>query len=254
VNIEYATLYNGLLGVLYRYNGRFLLSVWNVENPSRIALLKKIKFNVRYRSSLSSPAPVSITIDEQFIVVQGYVFVPKRPRKGIKPKHRKEQLNKPPVVVAHFISTRTLEVIRLLTVDAEMAVCHKGLLFILINERVQIYDVSSGIFYRNLILHENSDSVDSLEFQVSVNSKYVAILYSAKSERNRWKTMLRLYEVEALKNVDAEPNNLLLTTIENDGPLSMMMDETRMAICNVLCNESNKGAVFVLDFSPRQTQ
>jgi len=259
LNIECATLYNGLLGILYRYNGRFLLSVWNVENPSRIALLKQFKFDVRYRSSLSSPVPVSIAIDEQFIVVKGYVYVPKGPVKthqGIWTKRRKEPVEKPPVVVAHFISTRTLEVKRSLTVDAEMAVYDKGLLFVLINERVQIYDVSSGIFYRHLILHKNaSDWGFSREFQVSVNSKYVAILYRAKSRRNRWKTMLRVYKLEALKNIDADPNSLLLTPIENDsGPLSMMMDETRIVICSVPCIESNKGAVFVLDFSPSQTQ
>jgi hypothetical protein len=60
--IECATLFNGLLGVLYRYNGRFLLNVWNVENPSRIALLKQFKFDVRYRSSLSSPVSFFIFI------------------------------------------------------------------------------------------------------------------------------------------------------------------------------------------------
>jgi len=261
--IQCATLYNGLLGVLsqQRYNGRFLLSVWNVENPSRIALLKQFSFDVDYCLNWTA-FDVSITIDEQFIVVKGYIYEEregKRPCKGIWPKCRKEPLKKAPVVVAHFISTRTLEVERLLTVDALTAVYDKGLLFVLIHGRVRIYDVSSGTFYRDLLLQKNaSNSVCSSQFLVSVNSKYVAILYKAYWRWFGWKTKLWVYELAALKNFDAEPKSLLLTTIENDGPLSMTMDETRIVICTVLYNELDKSVgplfLFVFDFSPRQTE
>ena len=142
----------------------------------------------------------------------------------------------------------------------------RGLLFVLIHGRVRIYDASSGTFYRDLLLQEFSFKSEikwqgSSVFLVSVNSKYVAILYHsiAKSGQNRWKTMLRVYELEALKNCDAEPKSLLLATIKNDPKddiLSMMMDETRIAICILSWTKSNGRTAFVLvfDFSPRQTE
>jgi hypothetical protein len=249
--IKYATLYNELLGALYRYNGRFLLSVWNVENPSRIALLKQFSFDA-YCRFYPTAFDVTITIDEQFIVIKGYY----EEGKGILPTCYKEEMKKPTVVVAHFISTRTLAVKRSLTVDADMAVYDKGLLFVLISGRVRIYEASSGIFYRDLLLQKKFSNWYGTQFLVSVNSKHVAILFKAYWRWFGWKTKLWVYELEALKNFEAEPKGLLLTTIVNDGPLSMTMDETRIVICTVSRNELDQWAVplFVFDFSPRQTE
>jgi hypothetical protein len=130
---------------------------------------------------------------KQFIVVKGYVNVPVR--SGKRPK---EFLFIPKVVVAHFISTKTLVVKRSLTVDADIAIYDKRLLFILIHGRVRIYDVS-GTFYRDLHLQKNaSNFVDSLVFLVLVNSRYVAILYRIEKSYT-WKTMFTVYKLEALK-------------------------------------------------------
>jgi hypothetical protein len=241
--IHCGTLCNGLLGVLFKdqINKRYLLRVWSVENPSRIALMKQLPFNL-----WGSHFPVSITMDNQFIVVMGYM-----PEEPIRlPKFN----NGPGVMplVAHFISTRTLEVKGSLTVDAERAAYDKGLLFVLIHGRVRIYDVSSGTFYRDLHLQKNLHSVDGW-FEVSVNSKYVAILYTDKSGWIKWKTMLKIYELDALKNAEAEPNNLLFTTIEDLGDFSMIMDESRIVICNRTFDETSKAVALVFDFSPPQS-
>jgi hypothetical protein len=188
-------------------------------------------------------SPVSITIDRQFIVIKSYVS--KEPED--------DQL------VAHFISTETLVTRKSLTVDAQLAVYDKGLLYVLHNGHARIYDVSSGTFIRDLPLRsERLKNVDSERFLVSANSKYVAIYYVHRYPiRNELssESMLRIYDLEALKNPDADPNSLLLTKIENqsNGVSKMTMNETRIIFYSKLLEDCDyKHEVFELDFSPRQ--
>jgi len=192
------TLYNDLLGVVYKNpDNHILLRVWRIEGPSSIALMKQCTY-VDY----DLYSPVSITIDSQFIVVKGYVF--KEPEGN--------------QLFAHFISTETLVTRKSLTVDAQQAEYDKGLLYVLHSGHVQIYEISSGTFIHDLPLRKKTlKNLHSEWFLVSANSKYVVIYHAhsliMKNELNSESTLI--YDMEALKNPDADPNSLQLTKIEN---------------------------------------
>jgi hypothetical protein len=46
----------------------------------------------------------------------------------------------------------------------------------------------------------------------------------------------------------------MFTTIEGSCMFSMIMDETRIVICNRTLDETSKAAAFVFDFSPTQSR
>jgi hypothetical protein len=95
---------------------------------------------------------------------------------------------------------------------------------------VRILDVASGTFLREIRMEP-----PSMPLKISVNSNYVVIACSAK---------LHAYDLNCLKETDAVPSHLLLTTIDLERQVDwMLMNDTRV-VCLIYEN------LHVIDLKP----
>ena len=137
----------------------------------------------------------------------------------------------------NFISLKSFQVERLLSCLHHC--CYDGgYLFIRKGNKsvVRMLDVVSGTFLRNM-----SIDLPSYGYISRVNSNYVVI---SSTMSFRPKSKLYVYDLKCLKETDAVPTHLLLTTIELDGEVvAMRMNETRI-VC--LCGKN----MFVVDLKP----
>jgi F-box-like len=168
-----------------------LLSVWRVANSSNFNHIKDVTIE-DYDGSLH--------VDDNFIAVETAV----RGRAGTK--------------TYNFISMKTFQVERSVSSRANYFAYDKSYLFLQNKNRVRILDVASGTFLRDI-------HVDQPDLMIcSANSNYVVILSG-----NDFYSKLNVYDLECLKETDAVPSHLLLTTIGIEHNVhKMLMNETRI--------------------------
>jgi F-box-like len=133
----------------------------------------------------------------------------------------------------NFISMKTLEVERSVSCRAQYLQYDKGYLFVSKTENlVGILDVASGTFLRDTSIKPSKNN----HMICRVNSNYVVM--------NHFDSKLHVYDLKCLKETDAVPSHLLLTTIDLECSVKeVLMDETR-----IVCLSNNK--MFVVDLKP----
>jgi WD40 repeat protein len=131
----------------------------------------------------------------------------------------------------NFISMKTFQVETSVSSSSCCFDYNNGYLFLLKNGLVRILDVASGTFLRDIRIKP-----PSMYLKICVNSNYVVIACSAK---------LHVYDLKCLKEIDAVPSHLLLTTIELECPFItwMHMNESR-----IVC--LSHGNLHVVDLKP----
>jgi uncharacterized protein with WD repeat len=131
---------------------------------------------------------------------------------------------------------RTFQVERSLSCRVKYLKYHGGYLFVLKKQnRVGILDVASGTFLRDIrIVPSKMVGYYSMIFRV--NSNYV-VMATHDSK-------LYVYDLKCLKETDAVPSHLLLTTID----LECNVEEMTMSETHIVCLTNNK--MFVIDLKP----
>jgi len=132
---------------------------------------------------------------------------------------------------------KTFQVERSLSTRANYFEYNKSYLFLLKNDVVRILDVASRTFLRDIRIKPsiNSDMI------FRVNSNYVVI---ANVE-----SKLDVYDLKCLKETDAVPSHLLLTSLELPWTvIKVAMNETRI-VCLSKYGESY-GDMYVVDLKP----
>jgi F-box-like len=182
-----------------------LLSIWRVDNSANLTHLKDVAIG-DYEGSLK--------VDEKFIAV-----------KTGKRAWTEKTFN--------FISMKTFQVERSLSSCAKYLQYDGGYLFVSKTENlVGILDVASGTFLRDISIKPSKNN----HMIFRVNSNYVVM--------NNLDSKLHVYDLKCLKETDAVPSHLLLTTIDLECSVKeVLMDETR-----ILCVSNNK--MFVVDLKP----
>jgi F-box-like len=103
-----------------------------------------------------------------------------------------------------FISMKTFQVERSVSSRAKYFDYDKGYLFLLEDDHLaRILDVASGTFLRDIRMEPSVSS------KICINSNYVIVL----TERYHH-SMLYIYDLKCLKETDAEPTHLLLTSMK----------------------------------------
>ena len=185
--------YNLLVCVHNIAEHEHLLSVWRIENSSNLNHIKDV-FIEDYDGSLQ--------VDDNFIAVETAV----QERAGTK--------------IFNFISMKTFQVERSLSYRVQKVAYDNGFLFLQIKKLVRILDVASGTFLRDIpVERRQPDSVIC-----SANSNYVVVLSC-----NNSCSKLNVYDLKCLKETDAVPSYLLLTSIELPWTvIKVAMNETRI--------------------------
>ena len=130
---------------------------------------------------------------------------------------------------------KTFQVERSLSTRAKIFAYDKGCLFFQNKNFVRTLDVSSGTFLHDIRFEPHQ--LDSII--CSANSNYVVIL-----SYNYYYSKLNVYDLKCLKETDAIPSHLLLTSIDLEGKVKkVMMNETRM-----VCLENH--IMYVVDLKP----
>ena len=192
---------------------KHLLSVWRLENSVNLTHIKDVAIE-DYDGSLQ--------VDDNFIAVETAV----RERAGTK--------------TYNFISMKTFQVERSLSSRAKYFAYDKGCLFLRNKNLVRILDVASGTFLRDISVESNkSDSIICC-----ANSSYVVTL-SCNYDHSK----LNVYDLKCLKETDAVPSHLLLTSLELPWTvIKVAMNETRI-VCLSKCGESYED-MYVVDLKP----
>ena len=170
-----------------------LLSIWRVENSSNLNHMKDVTVD----DYDGSPQ-----VDEQFIAF----------------KTAGRQIAG--TTTYNFISTKTFLVERSLSFRVNSSSYDKGYLFLQNKKLVRILDVASGTFLRDICVNPSGDQ---LIFRV--NSNYVVILSCSQ-----FLSKLNVYDLKCLKETDAVPTHLLLTTIDLEclEVKKMLMNDARI--------------------------
>jgi hypothetical protein len=151
-----------------------LLSVWRIENSVNLTHIKDLTVD-GYDGLLQ--------VDEQSI--------------AIKSASR---------LTYKFISMKTFQVENSVSSRAKYLDYDKGYLFLLKDDDlVRILDVASGTFLRDIRMEPSPVSSKIC----SINSNYVVVLTG-----KRHHSMLYIYDLKCLKETDAEPTHLLLTSMK----------------------------------------
>jgi len=182
-----------------------LLSVWRVDNSLNLTHVKDVSIG-DYDGSLQ--------VDEQFIAI-----------KTGKRAWTEKTFN--------FISMKTFDVERSVSSSAKYLQYDNGYLFELKKQNlVRILDVASGTFLRDISIKPSKNC----HMIFRVNSNYVVM--------TNLDSKLYVYDLKCLRETDAVPSHLLLTTIDLECPVKeMLMDETR-----IVCLSNSK--MFVVDLQP----
>ena len=116
----------------------------------------------------------------------------------------------------NFISMKTFQVETSVPSRACRWKYDNGYLFLLNEGQVRILDVASGTFLRDIRMEP-----PLMPLKICANSNYVVIGCSSAK--------LHVYDLNCLKETDAVPSHLLLTTIELEWEiLWMLINETRI--------------------------
>ena len=185
-----------------------LLSVWRIENSSNVSHINDVTIE-DYDGQLK--------VDEMFI--------------AINTANDEDAETKTYI----FISMKTFQVERSLSTRAKIFAYDKGCLFFQNKNLVRTLDVSSGTFLHDIRFEPHQ--LDSII--CSANSNYVVIL-----SYNYYYSKLNVYDLKCLKETDAIPSHLLLTSIDLEGKVKkVMMNETR-----IVCLENH--IMYVVDLKP----
>ena len=157
-----------------------------------------------------------LQIDENFIVVET----------GKGPRIKGKTFN--------FISMKIFKVERSVSSRAKYLQYDNGYLFVLKQKNlVGIFDVASGTFLRDISIKPSKNH----HIIFRANSNYVVMT-------NLYSTELYVYDLKCLKETVAVPSHLLLTSIDLEFKIEvMLMNETRI-IC---LSEKN---MYVIDLQP----
>jgi F-box-like len=203
---------NLLVSVSKMAEHEHLLSIWRVENSSNFTQVKDVAIG-DYRDS--SEYEDTLQVDEHFIAVHNLIG--------------DEEM------ACHIISLKTFQVERSLC-------CYhprfydRGYLFLTNNKRslIRMLDVASGTFLHDMPVKPS----EFVSIITRVNSNYVV---AAVIESD---SILYIYDLKCLKETDAAPTHLLLTTIELEYQVrAMLMNETR-----IVC--LGKENMYVVDLKP----
>jgi F-box-like len=187
-----------------------LLSIWRIEHSSNLTHIKDVAIG-GYDGLLQ--------VDEQFIAVK---------------THSEENAE---TKTFNFISMKTFQVERSLSSRAEYFEYDEGLLFLLKDDLFRILDVASGTFLRDIRMEPGQ--LDSIF--CSANSNYFV---TSAIECSRERSKLFVYDLKCLKETDAVPSHLLLTTIDLECQVKeMLMNETR-----IVCLSDHE--MYVVDLKP----
>ena len=172
-----------------------LLSVWRIEDYSKLAHIKNVPIG-DYDGSLQ--------VDEQFIAVKTTSY-------------ENAETN-----AYNFISMKTFQVERSLSPMAGYSDYDKGYLFLLEEEHlVRILDVTSGTFLRYICMEPSSMPLKIC----TINSNYVVLLTG-----NMDHSMLYFYDLNCLKETNTVPTHFLLTSMEIQFKVRKMgMNEHKIA-------------------------
>ena len=184
-----------------------LLSIWRVENSSNLNHMKDVTVD----DYDGSPQ-----VDEQFIAF----------------KTAGRQIAG--TTTYNFISTKTFLVERSLSFRVNSSSYDKGYLFLQNKKLVRILDVASGTFLRDICVNPSGDQ---LIFRV--NSNYVVILSCSQ-----FLSKLNVYDLKCLKETDAVPTHLLLTTIDLECQVKKMLMNDARIVC---LSDKN---MYVVDLKP----
>ena len=187
---------------------KHLLSIWRIENSSNLNHMKDVTVDDYHGSP---------QVDEQFIAF----------------KTAGRQIAG--TTTYNFISTKTFLVERSLSFRVNSSSYDKGYLFLQNKKLVRILDVASGTFLRDICVNPSGDQ---LIFRV--NSNYVVILSCSQ-----FLSKLNVYDLKCLKETDAVPTHLLLTTIDLEclEVKKMLMNDARI----VCLSDKN---MYVVDLKP----
>ena len=172
-----------------------LLSVWRIENSSNVSHIKDVTID---------DYDGSVQVDEMFIAIKTA-------------SHENVETK-----TYNFISMKTFQVERSLSSRANYFEYDKGYLFLLQKDLVRILDVSSGTFLRDIRVE--SHQLDSII--CCSNSNYVVIVSCSQ-----FYSKLNVYDLKCLKETNAVPSHLLLTSIDLGWHTSiekMVMNEHRI--------------------------
>ena len=205
---------NRLVFVSKIAEGEHLLSVWKIENSLKLTHIKDLAIGDHF-----SPYNYqdSLQVDQHFIAVNTLIGDKK--------------------TTCNLISLKTFEIERSLSCDNRFHCFYDdGYLFLTNNSRsfVRMLDVASGSFLHDIPIEQSfCDSVITRS-----NSNYVVVavmnIYSK----------LYVYDLKYLKETDADPTHLLLTTIDLECKIeAMRMNETRI----VCLSDKN---MYVVDLKP----
>jgi hypothetical protein len=181
-----------------------LLSVWRIDNSSNVSNINDVAIG-DYDSLLQ--------VDEMFIALQSCSDENAGTKTYI------------------FISMKTFQVERSLSFRAKSFSYDKGYLFLQNKNLIRILDVSSGKFLRDI--RTRPHQLGSII--CSANSNYVALIPC-----NNYYSKLHVYDLKCLKQTDAVPSHLLLTTIDLKRisiylkVKKVVMNETRIVCLNDL--------------------
>jgi hypothetical protein len=197
--------HNLLVFVFKNTNTEHVLSIWRVDNSLNLTRLKDVTIG-DYDGSLQ--------VDEQVIAVTT----------GDKTWTA--------INTVTFISMKTFQVERVLSSRAKYLQYDNGYLFVSKKENlVAILDVASGTFLRDIRIPYFE--VDYIIFRV--NSKYITHVITNLDSK------LYVYDLKCLKETDAAPTHLLLTTIDLECDIgAMVMNET-----HIICLSGEK--MYVVD-------
>jgi hypothetical protein len=189
----------------------YILRVWKVENSLNLIHLKDVTIG-----EYNYEDPLGLQVDEHFIAVR----IPIGDSD----------------TTFNLVSMNTFQVERSLSCDDRFHFFYDGGYLFLINSFfVRILDVASGTFLHDMPVEPPIYSDSGI---TRVNSNYFVVAGKYSNSK------LYVYDLECLKDTDADPTHLLLTTIDLECDiLAMMMNETRI----VCLSDKN---MYVVDLKP----
>ena len=204
-NLASCCLSRNQMAVISQTDGKEKLSLWDVSDPSQVIHLKSQWFSLDLRLYSSS----IMRVDEQFIAISNY---------------------RDKCTTFYFFSKKTLDIhwqktIKSVGGNMSHAVYDNGILvlYLVRIRQMEMYDVASGQCFRTIGISFQPD----LKQKVVFNSKFMVV-----AETNVfWKSQLKIYDMEAIKNPKSTENDLLVRTVAvNFQNYRIAMDET-LLIC-----------------------
>ena len=223
--LEY--LFGSKLLVAYTYNvnsGMERIRIWKMGNPP----------NLIHDRTFKKRNLTMVKVDERFIVATKCFYQ----------VHKFRSL--------YFISTGTLEEHRSLSFMPHCKYAYdRGLLFqFRVDGVIRIMDVASGTFFNDVRMSFWKKPYPiMLRQRIGVNSNFLVIGWKYLNKKMmKMLSYLSVYDLEAIKNTNSNPDYYLLYTLEVEFDIeSFLMDERRM-ICYGKNNQYKRN-VIVIDFA-----